>query len=60
VAVSPDGELRETGFIELPGYPADAVLAGALIYTADLIAGVSAVDVAGCHGPLRPAGRLVP
>jgi hypothetical protein len=60
VAVSPDGELRETGFIELPGYPADAVLAGALIYTADLIAGVSAVDVAGCHGPLRPAGRRTP
>jgi len=60
VIVSPDGGLRETGFVELPGYPADAVLAGTVIYTADLTAGVSALDVAACHGPLRPTGRRVP
>jgi hypothetical protein len=60
VVVSPDGGLRETGFVELPGYPADAVLAGTLIYTADLTAGVSALDIAACHGPLRPTGRRMP
>jgi hypothetical protein len=60
VVVSPEGELRETGFVELPGYPADAVLAGTLIYTADLTAGVSVLDIAACHGPLRPTGRRVP
>lgn len=60
VVVSPDGELRETGFLALPGYPADVVLSGSVIYSADLIAGVSAVDVAGCLGPLRPTGRRMP
>jgi hypothetical protein len=60
VIVSPDGELRETGFVELPGYPAAAVLAGTVIYTADLTAGVSVLDIAACHGPLRPAGRRSP
>jgi len=60
VIVSPDGELRETGFVELPGYPADAVLAGTLVFTADLTAGVSALDIAACHGPLRPTGRRTP
>jgi len=60
VVVSPEGELREAGFVELPGYPADAVLAGTLVYTADLTAGVSALDVAACHGPLRPTGRRTP
>jgi hypothetical protein len=60
VVVSPEGELQETGFVELPGYPADAVLAGTLVYTADLTAGVSALDVAACHGPLRPTGRRTP
>jgi len=60
VVVSPDGGLRETGFVELPGYPADAVLAGTIIYTADLTAGVSALDIAACHGPLRPTGRRTP
>ena len=60
VSLSPDGELVENGFEELPGYPADAVLAGTRAYTADLIAGVSALDVAACHVPLRPRGRLAP
>ena len=60
VVVSPEGELRETGFLALPGYPADVVLSESVAYTADLIAGVSAVDVASCLGPLRPTGRRTP
>jgi hypothetical protein len=60
VVVSPDGELREAGFLQLPGYPADVILSGNMAYTADLIAGASAVEVAGCHGPLRPTGRRTP
>jgi hypothetical protein len=60
VVLSPEGELRQTGFLPLPGYPADLILSGNVAYTADLIAGVSAVDVAGCHGPLRPTGRRMP
>jgi len=60
VMLSPGGELFETGFQPLPGYPADAVLSGTRVYTVDLTAGVSAVDVAACRGPLRPAGRRTP
>jgi len=60
VAVSPTGELAERGFAPLPGFPADAVLAGTRVYTANLTAGVSAVDVSMCRQPLHPRGRKAP
>jgi hypothetical protein len=60
VVVSGEGELRETGFLPLPGYPADVLVTGNMAYTADLIAGVSAVEVGACQRPLRPTGRRTP
>lgn len=60
VVLSGEGGLRETGFLPLPGYPADVLLTGNMAYTADLIAGVSAVDVGACLRPLRPTGRRLP
>ena len=60
VVVSPSGGLVDLGLAPLPGFPADAVLAGSRVYTVNLTAGVSAVDVTTCRQPLRPRGRRMP
>jgi hypothetical protein len=60
VAVSSSGELVELGFQPLPGYPADAILAGTKVYTTDQTAGVSVLEVGTCRRPLHPRGRKMP
>ncbi len=60
VQLTGEDELVQSSFFPLAGFPADAILSGSTVFTANQTAGISAIDIKACQPPLRPRGRRLP